>query len=322
MQTLSLPPALAKPVVISGKVASKVMLDLTVYLRGPSERELDYLIDLYESICPPDRLAKYKIAELEFWPRIARPVLTISGRAAEAAGIKHPYFEPARERIRQGRAFEVQFWDGREIDDPDGSWSFNCRSIHKRSKGLFAFARILVPLTTDLEILHKAASTIADNIELYSGHGGLVLVYNTWLIEDAFDNIYAQARRFWGVDVEYMNRTLPLMKEDIKGVNWITLVGQQFASAPEIRQALGFLVMRPEVTIEPCQHGSVLIAGPEPVIGDQHRPDRSLDPYYAVANALRPLFLTHHPDFPGERFIKNGNTVGWIRRFIEPNGWR
>jgi hypothetical protein len=322
MQTSSLPSALAQPFVVSRRVASKVMLDLTVYLPGPSEQELEYLIDLYEAICPPDRLVKYKIAELVLWSSIANPMLTMRGRAAAKAGIKHPYFEPSRERVRQGRALEVQFWDGREIDDPDGSWSFNCQRIHLRSKGLFAFARILVPLTTDLDILHKTAKAIADNVELYSGHGGLVFVYDPNLLEDAFDHIYVQARRFWGVDVEHMNRTLPLMREGIKGVNWITLVGQQFASAPEIKEALGFLVMRPEVTIEPCQHGSVLIAGSEPVIGDQHRPDRSLAPYYAVASALRPLFLTHHPDFPSERFVENGNTVGWIRRFIEPSGWR
>jgi hypothetical protein len=34
------------------------------------------------------------------------------------------------------------------------------------------------------------------------------------------------------------------------------------------------------------------------------------------------LFLQAHPDFPGERWVKNGNTVGWIRRFLDPAGWR
>jgi len=41
-----------------------------------------------------------------------------------------------------------------------------------------------------------------------------------------------------------------------------------------------------------------------------------------TARALPPLFLTEHPDFSGERFIKNGNTIGWIRRFLEPDAWR
>src|SRR6267378_4126794 len=107
---LSLPRELAEPVVIGRKVASKVMLDLTVYLKGPSEPELEYLIDYYESICPPDRFLKYTIGEIEDWPTLASPELTASGRAAAAAGIRRPYLEPVRQRIRDGRAFEIQFW--------------------------------------------------------------------------------------------------------------------------------------------------------------------------------------------------------------------
>lgn len=322
MDVLNFPPELANPVIVAGQVASKVMLDLTVYLAGPSEQELEYLIDLYESICPPVRLVKYTIAELQFWPTIARPDLTVSGRAAAAAGIKRPYLEPVRKRIREGRAFEVQFWDGRGIDDAEGSWSFNCQRIHLRSTGLHAFVRVLIPLKADPEILRRAALAVADNVEAYSGHGGLALVYNPALQEDALDAIYAQARRFWGVDVEDLNGTLPLMKKSIKGVNWITLVGREFASAPEIPAAFADLARVPDVTVEEATHATVMIAGSRPAVADQHRPDHSLDPYYAVAKALRPLFVDAHPDFSSERFIKNGNTLGWIRRFIEPSGWR
>jgi TseV toxin immunity protein TsiV len=319
---LNIPSVLATPVLISGRVASKLMQDLTVYVVGPSQQEFEYLIDFYENICPSDRLVKYKIAELEVWSRISYPMLTARGRAAAAAGLNKPYLEPVRQRIRDRRAFEVQFWDGRRIDDPDGSWSFSCRRIHLRSTGLHAFVRILIPLKANPEILRTAALAIVDNVELYSGHGGLVFVYDPWLKQDALDGIYAQARRFWGVDVEDLNRTLPLMKKSIKGVNWTTLVGRGFASSPEVQMALADLANVADVTIEQRRQANVLIAGPQPVVGDQHRPDHSLDPYYAVANALRPLFLDAHPDFSSERFVSNGNTVGWIRRFIDPAGWR
>lgn len=322
MSTLNLPPALTSPVLESGAVVSKVMLDLTVYLAGPSEQELEYLIDLYERVCPPTRLMKYKIAELEHWSNIISPDLTASGRAALAAGIKRPYLQPARTRIQTGRAFEVRFWDGREIDDREGSWSFTCRRIHRRSTGLHAFVRILLPLQSEYEILRATAFAIADKVELFSGHGGFVFVYNTWLKGNGLDQIYAKARRFWGIDVEDLNCTLPLMTNGIKGINWITLLGRRFASEPQIQVALDFLAKEPAVDIERRQQAIVLIAGHQPVVGDQHRSDRSLDPYYAVANALKPMFLAHHPDFSSERFIKNGNTVGWIRRFIEPSGWR
>jgi hypothetical protein len=298
------------------------MLDLTAYLVGPSEQELDYLTNLYESIAPPDRLVKYTIAELQYWPTIAQPDLTASGRAAAAAGIKRPYLEPVRRRIRDGRAFGAQFWDGRRIDDPEGSWSFSCQRIHLRSTGLHAFVRFLVPLQTDHQVLRAAALAIADNVELYSGHGGLAFVYDPGLTEDALDAIYAQARRFWGIDVEDLTDTLPLMTKAIKGVNWITLISSQFASAPGIPAALDDLARAPDVTVEKRRHAVVLVAGQRPVVGDQHRPDPGLDSYYAVARALKPLFLEAHPDFPGERFAEGANTVGWIRRFVEPGSWR
>ena len=60
----------------------------------------------------------------------------------------------------------------------------------------------------------------------------------------------------------------------------------------------------PNVTIDQRKYATVVIAGPQPVEGDQHRPDKSLDPYYAVAKALEPLFIKAHPDFPSEQWVK------------------
>src|SRR5690242_6732620 len=115
MPALNLPAGLSMPYVVGRRVALKIMLDLTIYLAGPAEREFEYLLDLYESLCPPDRVMKFKIAELPIWSSIASPMLTMGGRAAARAGIRRPYFEPSRERLRQGRAFDAQYWDGLEI---------------------------------------------------------------------------------------------------------------------------------------------------------------------------------------------------------------
>ena len=58
-----------------------------------------------------------------------------------------------------------------------------------------------------------------------------MFVYEPSLLEDAFDEIYVRARRFWGVDIECMNCTLWLTKRGIKGANWLTLVGQKWAAS-------------------------------------------------------------------------------------------
>ena len=116
--------------------------------------------------------------------------------------------------------------------------------------------------------MRTSAAAIADNVQIYSGHGGLVFVYDPWIKEEALDAIYAKARRFWGVDVEDMNATLSLMKKGIKGINWITLFGSEFSSSAQVSEAVGSLAAEPGVTLEARRHASVLIAGPEPVAGE------------------------------------------------------
>jgi hypothetical protein len=313
---------LAVPVVAEGRVIGRTLLDLTIYLAGPSVAELETLIDLYEAMCPAHLRLLYKTTECELWFKVAAPELTISGRTAAAQGLPRPYLEPVRQRIRDGRAFDFQLWDGREIDDPQASWSLSCHRIRTRESGLHAFVRVLVPLETDPRRLLDAARAVADRVELRSGHGGPIFLYDIREQGPALDAAYALARRYWGLDLEDLNDTFPMTTTHIKGVNWITVVGPTLRCRPDIAGALRALEADARVRVEHFRFGSVLVAGDEPVAGDQNRRDAALDPYIAVAQALRPLFVDHYPDFPSERFIENGNTLGWFRRLIEPDGWR
>ena len=312
---------LVAPLRVSGRVASKVMMDITVYLVGPSVKELEFLLELYKEICPEKRYKNYTTTELDFWPKISNPILTSSCRKAALNGIKEPIFESTRKRIREGRAFSIGIWDGMEIDDINGSWSFACQSFHLRSTGLHSFVRILMPLNVDPKIVECISSAIANNVELYSGHGGLVFVYNTLMTNTAFNHIYKKSRRFWGVDIEDLSSTVPLMKENIKGIGWITILGNSFLKE-SIKIELGRYSKCSNIELKPNLFGSIIICGNEPVYGDQNRPDNSLEPYNICARVLHQLFVNTHPDFPSEQFIQNSNTLGWINRFIEPQGWR
>jgi Protein of unknown function (DUF3396) len=319
---LNIHPVLATPTLVDGQHASEVRLDLTAYLVGPSEAELEYVLGMYERICPASHRSLYIDSGLQLWTEVNRPALTLSGQQAAAAGIPRPYFEAERKRLREGRKFLVGYSDGQKANTPDDGWSLQCAAIHRRKTGLHPFVRIVIPLNQDYKILEDAARALADNVEIRSGHGGLVFTHEPWVASGALDLIYAQARRFWGIEVEEILKTLPLMKEGIKSVNWITMVGRDFASRPEIHAALADLAKVPNVTIDQRKYATLLIAGPQPVQGDQHRPDNSLDPYYAVAKALEPLFIKAHPNFSSERWVKSGKAVGWIRRLLDPAGWR
>ena len=322
MSAFALPSALARPARVDDEVACKVALDLTLYVAGPSEAELDWLLRFYAELCPSDRLSKYTITELNYWADVDRPVLTDSGRRAAELGDPQAALEPVRRRLRGDRAFEVGYWDGREIDDPEGSWSMRCHRIKLRSSGLHGFVRLMMPVDIDGALVARAATSLASNLRFFSGHGGLVFAQDPWLSEDAFDQVYALARRFWGVDIDDMNDTLPLMTSAIKGVSWLTLVGSELLSDALLTEVGAALADRPAVKVFKAQQGLVIAAGDHPNVLDQHRPDATQMAYREVAHALADWFLSDHVDFPGERFITNGNTVGWLRRFLEPGGWR
>jgi hypothetical protein len=267
-------------------------------------------------------LVKYKIAEFDYWPFVASPTLTASGRAAHQAGVADAFLEPVRRRLREGRQFELQFWDGRTIDDLSGSWSFNCQRIVRRPNQRHAFLRFLFPLDTPLELLVDLARQIADTVEFRSGHGGLSITFDPWFIATAFDAVYNKARRFWGVDIEDLNHTLPLVDERIKGVNWLTLISHDLISKPGVELGLHALAGHAEVSRADARHGVLLRNGPAPVPGDQNQARDSISAYVAVAKALAPLFLDAHPDFPGPRFSEGHSTMAWMRRFLEPDAWR
>jgi hypothetical protein len=314
-----LPPQLVTPLQLDNEVVLKVVLDLTVYLVGPTEAELEALCDLYESVCPPGRLVAFRIDELLAWSDLGTPELTASAQRAAAAGVTRPYLEATRERIRAGRAFSMALWDHKEGEDPDGSWSMNVRSVKRRNSGLYSFVRFLLPLDTELELLLELARSVADTVAFHSGHGGLVFAYAKDEKEYAFDEIYARAARYWGVDIEDLDASILLTRDHIKGVNWLTLLGNGFANGVE--GELAALRGEANVHFDKLRHGIVISAGPEPVPGDRNRQDPGLAPYFRVAEALASLFPTKHPDFDGDRFPANGNTLGWVRRFIEPSGW-
>jgi hypothetical protein len=114
------------------------------------------------------------------------------------------------------------------------------------------------------------------------------------------------------------------MRERIKGINWITLLGGSLSAelTRNLELDLSEFAGSLGVGIEQYRFGKVLVVGAKPTAGDQHRPNDGLEPYFELAKVLAPHIVAQHPDFPGARFIEKGNTIGWIRRFVDPSGWR
>lgn len=308
---------LTTPVLEKGRIVSQVVHDLTAYLVGPTVEEFDFIIDLYRRICPPDRLEVYAMAETLDWDLVASPILTKHGQAAADRGLELPFCEVVRRRILEGRAFELQFWDAMDTD----SYSLNVRRVKLEDRGeKHAFVRFILPLTADVALLRTIATELAESVDLRSGHGGLCLSYDPWEKYRGFTINYGRAKRWWGLDLEDLNGTLPLMVERVKGPQWITILGDRFRNHPDVAPRVEPL--GPSVSITTHRYGTVLVAGDTPVAGDRHLPDPGLDAYFEVGSAIAAITVDEHPDFIGESFLRYGNTLGWFRRFIEPEGWQ
>jgi len=316
MMTL-LPATLAKPIMQDGEVIAQIVLDLTVYLPSTSVAQLAYLVDWYKRICPPDRWVRYAIAETLGWDDVRQPNLTRQGDAAAMAGEPMPFLAPVRTRIQAGRPFDVLFWDGRETD----VYTFSLRQIRNEKRELHAFLRVTVPPATDPLVLIEAARDLADRIEFLSGHGGFAFGYRPKKKFDAFSKIYPLARRYWGIDVEDLNGTLPLMKNAIKSPNWLTMIGAGLAQSEAVAKAVQLPQAHPLVKVERRANGMLLRVGDAPVVGDRHRPTPELDAMTALGTALAPLIVRDHPSFSGDGFIDHDNTNAWFHRFDDPDGW-
>ena len=314
---IPLHPRLAKPIVLGGVTLSETVLDLTLYLTGPTEAELEWLVNYYEQICSRARFRFYSIPELPDWDPVDDPDLTKSGRAAAKKGTHRPYLEPVRNRIRNHREFHLQIWDGLDLS----STNFTCSRVKVDDPArLASFVRMCFPLDTDIEAIATIAETLADSVSFLSGHGGLALLYDGPNKYNSFTQHYALARRWWGLDLEDLNLTLPWMNTAIKGAQWLTLLGHQLVHDLSLEPELNRL--SPGVTVTSRREGVVIRAGQQPIDGDQHRSVPGLDDYIEVATMLQRYTVDPPDEFIGDGFLANGNTQGWFHRFFDPSGWR
>ena len=141
------PPALLKSGVIDGRPLNKILLELVVYPKNMTVAQFDWVLNLYASVCPRDRIRLFQIPESQTWSRVATPYLTQSARAAQAEGRRYAYFEAARRRIQEHRPMEAKLWDGCEIEDEAGSCALGIRGLKYKSQETHWYIRFLFPLS-------------------------------------------------------------------------------------------------------------------------------------------------------------------------------
>lgn len=308
------------PAVGQGPIV-KVMLHVIQYLRGPSLDEFDDLIDLYWSVAPKDRLLYFTLAELPYWSRLDAPKMTDSAVLAAREGRWRPEFEAARKRIREGRGFSVEVWDGLLIQGKPDSWSMNFRRVLRRSDGLHSFVRFLMPVDTSLDLVREVAKGMADRARFHSGTAGLVFAYDREKKSAAFEQIYAKAKQFLGIEIEDLNLLLSTTRDHIPTVNWINQVGRGSTAEGVLGEAIEGMIRSGTYETFESRFGRAFLSGPEPAICDRHRPQPELNRMRHLASLEAPLLPIGVGDFEGERFGEGRRTDDWLERFVKPTLW-
>jgi Protein of unknown function (DUF3396) len=223
-----------------------------------------------------------------------------------------PYVREMDRRLDQG----IVIWDGGEAS----SWSMNIGGVFDPDQPPQAsFCHIIFPDDAPPGLMLKAARGLADGLPLLSGHGGYTSLFRVLVKNRAFDQIYAWAKRYWGLEVEDLNHTLPVALRGVKGANWLTLVGNDFWL--RVRQANQGAEpgLPPPVTMEVRANGQLLIAGDRPLLADRNRGEFP-DAYAAVERTIQPVKAINHPEFVG-RFQEEHATSAWLNRLTDPTGW-
>ena len=156
----------------------------------------------------------------------------------------------------------------------------------------------------------------AVRLPLFHGYGGLALNQSesdrqmrSWILP-------AISRRFPGFEIDDCGGTVLRGQEAIKGVNWLTLVGDRFlqrvGGIESLRSELG-----PAIETLPIPGRGVLFRiGEGPQTGDLQLGER-LPLYRELSRVLGPLRMTEHPALgPAEcgSFGAEGTAL-WLRRF-------
>lgn len=168
-------------------------------------------------------------------------------------------------------------------------------------------------IDTLLEMTFQWCNTI------HPAHGSAGFCFAYTLGREAAKYAWPLMTRHPGID--YHNKTSFILQSKnifnkIKGVNWLTILSEQL-----IEELGGISYCKKQVEplchIEPYNGGVIIIAGPCPQIGDNHK-NIELEPYKKVAKLTRPVrmenyeynFLELNPPLDSFQEFEN-----WLRRF-------
>ncbi|WP_157269372.1 type VI immunity family protein [Azohydromonas aeria] len=283
-----------------------IALDLTLYLDGrPTQDVARRALDAYLAVCPRDRACQVMLGDVGLWDEY-------EGKPAPEV------FENYVSRFGTPGHWVLKVWDGRE---DECSWSFTLHGLRRvDDRSAASFCEILLPPDAAPEILHGLARSLIEVFpNLLSGHGGFAATFNPWHKEEAFDQIFAWSKRYWGLDVQDLNRTLPEVLGGLKGTNWLTLIGPKWWNRLEPTPLPECPAPGPCIAGRSPSGARLVMTAPEPSLLDRHGSE-SAAPYAAVEAWISKVRVPLHDEFAG-LFEARAATWQWLHRFDADSAW-
>lgn len=289
---------------------ARVALMLTLYIHdmeawehGGAEAACRELFD----VCAPKNLRWFTTSRLDHWSRVDEATVReiVSNLTWPQATPRHCF----------------GFWLADEPGAP--SCLFGYRSIDTGRNERAGVLQLALPQDTDPGLLWQLALSIGHRLPFTCGIGGYAASWNRLHPQTAFHEIRAWCRRYIGLDVQEPDRMAWHVRDALPGTSWLTLMGPRLLDSWGQSPAdyVGRKWETPNIAALPLSSGGVLIrAGEGPTLADLNR-FAYPSAYVEVARALATRLPMAPPELTGGFFVHE-DTAAWMRRFLEPEGWR
>jgi hypothetical protein len=204
-----------------------------------------------------------------------------------------------------------------KIETPDLSMEI-VDLLPVREQQRASYIRVRCPMNVQAEFLKELSFRVFEALPWCFGTAGYLFNYTLGKKDISFDQIWAWARRFWGVEVNDTESASWDALNGVLNVNWLTFLGQELLNEklPTLNWGGPFTQ---RIKVFQLAHGLAAQAGPQPIIGDLNLME-DLSAYKNVARLLEPALATECSSFQG-MFSDHGSTMAWRRRYLEPRKW-